>query len=126
MINSIENDLNHSDINAIYFQIVFTFAKRKSIENLSVFPIKTNPKGNKMSDNCSNNNKPRTFSELIRSSYFLKPFLSFVGGGILGYLYYIFVGCESGSCGITSHPVSSALMGAAIVYFLVNKPCSSC
>jgi Family of unknown function (DUF6132) len=33
-------------------------------------------------------------------------------GGIGGYLYYHFVGCNSGSCAITSRPVNSSLYGA--------------
>jgi phage shock protein E len=32
-------------------------------------------------------------------------------GGILGYLYYHFIGCQSGSCAITSQPVNSTLYG---------------
>ncbi|MBN2166218.1 MAG: hypothetical protein JW717_08080 [Marinilabiliaceae bacterium] len=32
-------------------------------------------------------------------------------GGIAGYLYYRFVGCSSGSCPITSNPISSIVYG---------------
>jgi phage shock protein E len=32
-------------------------------------------------------------------------------GGVLGYLYYHFIGCQSGSCAITSQPVNSTLYG---------------
>jgi hypothetical protein len=42
----------------------------------------------------------------------LKPLLGFVGGGVLGCLYYFFVGCKSGSCAITSNPWLSILWGA--------------
>jgi hypothetical protein len=53
---------------------------------------------------------------------FLKKYkLTFIGiaaGAIAGYTYYHFVGCASGTCTITSHPLNStaygALMGALI------------
>jgi hypothetical protein len=32
-------------------------------------------------------------------------------GGILGYLYYYFVGCDSGNCSITSNPYRSSAYG---------------
>ena len=35
-------------------------------------------------------------------------------GAVGGYLYYIFVGCNSGSCPITSSPTMSVLWGAAM------------
>lgn len=43
-----------------------------------------------------------------------KHMLSFIGvvvGLIGGYLYYHFVGCNSGSCSITSSPVNMTLYG---------------
>ncbi len=36
-----------------------------------------------------------------------------VGAG-LGYLYYYFIGCNSGSCPITSSPVVSTIYGGVI------------
>jgi hypothetical protein len=33
-------------------------------------------------------------------------------GAISGYAYYHFVGCQSGSCSITSSPVNSTLYGS--------------
>ncbi|HRP68704.1 MAG TPA: hypothetical protein PLY93_04165 [Turneriella sp.] len=35
-------------------------------------------------------------------------------GGLLGYLYYRFVGCKTGACPIVSKPVPSILYGAAL------------
>jgi len=37
-----------------------------------------------------------------------------LAGGIIGYLYYYFVGCVSGSCAITSNPIKSTLYCAVI------------
>ena len=41
-------------------------------------------------------------------------------GALGGYLYYHYIGCMSGSCSITSHPVNSTLYGAAMVGLLFN------
>lgn len=35
-------------------------------------------------------------------------------GGVGGYIYYIFVGCNSGTCPITSSPVMSVVWGAVM------------
>lgn len=40
--------------------------------------------------------------------------LGAVIGGIGGYLYYALVGCNSGTCSITSSPVNSTLYGLAM------------
>lgn len=45
----------------------------------------------------------------------LKYKLVFIGaivGAIAGYLYYFWIGCNTGSCPITSQPVNSTLYGA--------------
>jgi len=41
-------------------------------------------------------------------------------GAIGGYLYYYFVGCASGTCGITSSPVNSTLYFAILGGLIVN------
>lgn len=79
-----------------------------------------------MKETCKTENKPKTFKEMIRSSYFWKPASAVIIGGIIGFLYYHFIGCASGSCGITSNPFSSVLMGSAMGYFVVNSPCRTC
>jgi hypothetical protein len=79
-----------------------------------------------MKESCETSNKPKTFKEFIRSSYFWKPVSGIIIGGLLGYLYYFFEGCSSGSCGITANPISSILFGSAIGYFFVNRPCKTC
>lgn len=43
-----------------------------------------------------------------------------VAGGILGYAYYYFIGCSSGSCAITSKPVNSSVYGMVMGYALVS------
>ncbi|MCF7912087.1 MAG: DUF6132 family protein [Candidatus Cloacimonetes bacterium] len=45
--------------------------------------------------------------------------LSVIAGGILGWLYYRFVGCVSGSCPITSNPYITIIFGAAFIGLLL-------
>ncbi len=79
-----------------------------------------------MKESCETDNRPKSFNELIRSSYFWKPVSGVIVGGILGYLYYYFVGCASGTCGITSNPISSVIFGGVMGLFIVNRPCKTC
>ncbi len=37
-----------------------------------------------------------------------------IAGSVAGYLYWKFVGCSSGTCAITSKPLSSAIYGAVM------------
>lgn len=41
-------------------------------------------------------------------------------GAILGFTYWYFVGCNSGSCAITSSPVNSTLYGLVIGMLTMN------
>jgi len=41
-------------------------------------------------------------------------------GGMAGYLYYFYVGCQSGTCAITSKPINSTLYGAMVGGLLFN------
>ncbi|MBS1572197.1 MAG: hypothetical protein JST62_07385 [Bacteroidetes bacterium] len=47
-----------------------------------------------------------------------------VVGGLLGYAYYFFIGCSSGTCAITSKPFNSAVYGMVMGYlaFSVFEP----
>lgn len=46
--------------------------------------------------------------------------LGVILGAIGGYLYYYFIGCASGTCGITSSPVNSTLYFAVIGGLVMN------
>jgi len=43
-----------------------------------------------------------------------------IGGG-LGFGYYKFVGCSTGACPLTSHPVISTIYGAIIGMLLAGN-----
>ncbi|MFM8911862.1 MAG: DUF6132 family protein [Flammeovirgaceae bacterium] len=42
------------------------------------------------------------------------PALGMAIGGVLGWAYWYWVGCESGACPITSWPLNSSLYGAVM------------
>lgn len=57
---------------------------------------------------------------------FLHPLLFTLGGAIAGYAYYALVGCATGTCAITSSPVSSTLYLALVGFllsFVFRKEC---
>jgi hypothetical protein len=76
-----------------------------------------------MDPNCSSTPKPKSVKEFFKSWYFWKPFLGILIGGLGGFLFFYFVGCKSGSCAITSNPVSSILMGSFLGFFITSSPC---
>jgi hypothetical protein len=55
---------------------------------------------------------------------FLKKYqLTIIGvilGAIGGYIYYYFIGCNSGTCAITSRPLNSTLYGALMGGLFLN------
>ena len=77
-----------------------------------------------MSDSCEV--RPKGLKELLRSWYFWKAVLGLLIGGIAGFLYYHFVGCQSGTCAITGNPYSSIIFGGLMGLFIVARPCSTC
>jgi len=79
---------------------------------------------NAMENNCEIKPKPTTAKEFFKSSYFWRPFLGIVIGGLAGFLYYYFVGCASGSCAITNSPYMSTIWGGLLGLFVVKSPCS--
>ncbi len=45
---------------------------------------------------------------------FLRILIGGVVGGGLGFAYYKFVGCSTGTCPLTSHPVISSIYGMVL------------
>jgi ElaB/YqjD/DUF883 family membrane-anchored ribosome-binding protein len=56
----------------------------------------------------------------LKNRRFWKIIIFTVVGMILGYLYYFYVGCQSGTCPITSNPYGSVAVGG-IMGFLLSK-----
>ena len=58
-------------------------------------------------------------------NFFIKYKLGIVGiviGGILGYAYYHFIGCNTGTCAITSKPINSTAYGMMMGYLMFSTP----
>lgn len=52
-----------------------------------------------------------------------KNFLTIIGvfaGAVAGYLYWHFIGCNSGTCAITSKPINSTVYGAVMGGLLLS------
>jgi hypothetical protein len=64
------------------------------------------------------------FKRFIFSRAFLQPFIGAVAGGILGFLYYYFIGCSTGQCAITGSPAGSIIAGTLFGLFITSSPCS--
>lgn len=41
-------------------------------------------------------------------------------GGIAGFAYYYFIGCNTGSCAITSKPLNSSVYGMVMGYLMFS------
>lgn len=51
----------------------------------------------------------------------LKVLIGAAIGGLLGFLYYKFIGCSTGACPITSKPLNSILYGAVMGFLLTSN-----
>lgn len=79
-----------------------------------------------MENSCKVEIKPKGFKNWITSWYLWKRVLPVALGALVGYLYYYYIGCSSGSCGITASPWGSMGLGAFFGYFITNSPCKTC
>ncbi len=56
-------------------------------------------------------------------NFIIKRILPVIAGAMLGYGYYYFIGCTSGTCPITSNPFISTAYGAflGLIFAFPNK-----
>ena len=73
-----------------------------------------------MNSNFELKQSPKTARNFFRSCSFWRTVIGIVLGGMAGFLYYYFVGCASGTCPITSHPLSSVIVGGIMGYLVTG------
>jgi len=56
----------------------------------------------------------------MRMKKYIPLALGIVLGGLAGFVYWYYIGCNSGSCAITSSPVNSSIYGAVMGIFIAN------
>jgi len=56
----------------------------------------------------------------MRFTMIIKLIIGICVGGVLGFSYYKFVGCSSGTCPLTSNPYISTIYGAVLGGLLAN------
>jgi hypothetical protein len=53
-------------------------------------------------------------NKILRRRKMIKIAASIIIGGLVGFLYYKFIGCRTGTCMITSNPYISTVYGAVM------------
>jgi len=71
-----------------------------------------------MEENDNKINSGKKLYKIVRSYYSIPSLIGILIGGIGGYIYYIKIGCVSGTCPITSNPWLTIIWGAAVGYLL--------
>lgn len=51
----------------------------------------------------------------------LKWIIGIVAGATIGFSYWYFIGCNTGTCAITSSPINSTIYGGLMGILLVNS-----
>jgi hypothetical protein len=57
----------------------------------------------------------------MKRAMILRIIIGILVGGGLGFAYYKFVGCSSGTCPLTSNPVISTIYGAVLGVLLATN-----
>lgn len=57
----------------------------------------------------------------MKHTMILRLIIGILVGGGLGFSYYQFVGCSTGTCPLTSNPVISTIYGAVLGVLLVTS-----
>ena len=57
---------------------------------------------------------------------FIRPAIFIALGALVGYIYYLMVGCESGTCVISSNPFNSMAYFGFLGLLMSGSLCSSC
>ncbi len=58
---------------------------------------------------------------MLKKIFTLRLLLGLFIGGVLGFAYYHFIGCNSGGCAITSNPYRMTAYGMLFGALLINR-----
>ncbi len=62
----------------------------------------------------------KSFSERIKAAFQIRHIIGLVIGGIAGFAYYYFVGCQSGACALKSNPFYNIVLGLLLGYLIAD------
>ena len=57
----------------------------------------------------------------LKKIFTLRLLIGLLTGGVLGFAYYYFIGCNSGGCAITSNPFRMTAYGMLFGALLISK-----
>lgn len=67
-----------------------------------------------------NNSPEKSLPGKIWDNKIYRTTLGAIGGGILGFLYWKYIGCNMGSCPLTANPIQSVLIFGFLGGFLAK------
>jgi len=70
--------------------------------------------------NTNSSEKSKTILQRIFKIISPLALIGLIIGAVGGYIYYIEIGCKSGTCPLTSNPYMSVLWGAVMGYLLLD------
>ena len=79
-----------------------------------------------MDNDCKVVPKPKNIKEFFRSSFFWKPFIAIIAGGIAGFVVYYFISCDTNICTFSGSTISTIFTGSLFGLLLTNSPCLKC
>ena len=71
-------------------------------------------------DNINSAKESCKIRSMKRVKESLPQLIGTVAGATIGFMYYEFVGCSTGTCGIVSNPWLSTLVGGFLGFFVGN------
>jgi hypothetical protein len=75
---------------------------------------------NYMENKENKESEKKSTTQRIKDSFQPKHIIGLAIGGIGGFLYYYFVGCQSGTCALKSNPFYNFVLGLLLGYLIAD------
>ncbi len=62
----------------------------------------------------------KSFNQKLKEAFQIRHFIGLAVGGVAGFAYYYFVGCQSGTCALKSNPFYNIVLGLLIGYLIAD------